>query len=96
MRSHSQFLSAYRVLAISTGIDATVVTKPLIILAVKCMKIPSWKYPLCTNSLLACEYDDSCAALTTAALPMVGMQPRQRVSKPSSRVILTSALMTEV
>lgn len=47
------------VLAISTGIEATVVTKPLIILAVKCMKMPSVKYPLLTSICLACEYDES-------------------------------------
>lgn len=45
--------SPYLVLAMSTGIEATVVTKPLIILAVKCMRIPSWKWPLLTSKVLA-------------------------------------------
>ena len=41
------------------------------------------------QACLACEYEASWAALTTMALPMVGMAPRQRVNRPSSFSILS-------
>merc|ERR1712183_18365 len=76
----------------STGMEATVVINPLIILATKGRKIPSSKYLVAKRFCLACEYEASCAALTTTARPMVGTHPLHRVKRPSSLVILARAL----
>ena len=35
----------------STGMDAMVVTSPLIILAMKCSRMLSLKYPMCENDM---------------------------------------------
>lgn len=79
-----------RVLAMSTGSEATAEAKPLNMLATKCNKMPSLKYPeagvrnknskikgipVRTRISLPCVYVPSCEALTTIARATVGVQP---------------------
>jgi hypothetical protein len=47
---------SHLVLAISTGMEKNVVTKPLIILATKCRNSPSEKYPTITNIIYIHKY----------------------------------------
>jgi len=43
------------VLAMSTGMEAAVVIRPLIMLAMKCSRMFSWKYPTNKDTTLSCQ-----------------------------------------
>ena len=82
--SKSTFWFWRRVLTISTGMDAIVVTKPEIMAATKWSLIPSC-IPIILFALsFACEYVPNWAAFTTIARAMVGVAPRHSVVTPSS------------